>query len=191
MAKLKNQKWERFAQEVARGTTALEAYAVAGFAPHNSNPYVYLKKPAIEQRVDEIRAELTAISEAATAKAVAKIVEERAIDEGELLNRMLDLAEIGHGLKPIKRKFVTKDGEAVEREVTELDINAARQAYEAYGRQAFGMFIPRTKVESNVTTPDPEARRSAREAAAAAMGEVFGKNDEPGTDTRSSADSVH
>jgi phage terminase small subunit len=190
MAKLKNHKWERFAQEVARGTAAQEAYALAGFTPHNSNPYVYLKKPEIERRVDEIRAELAAVSEAATAKAVAEIVAERSVDEKELLNRLLDLAEIGHGRRTIKRKVI-KDGEAVEREVTELDINAARQCYEAYGRQAYGMFIPRTKVESSVTTPDPEARRSAREAAAAALGEVLGKNDEPGTDTRSSADSIH
>jgi hypothetical protein len=190
MPKLRNAKWERFAQEVARGTAALEAYALAGFKPHNSNPYAYLKRPEIDRRIDEIRAELSAISEAATAKAVAEIVAERSVDEKELLNRLLDLAEIGHGRRTIKRKVI-KDGKTLELEATELDINAARQCYEAYGRQAFGMFIPRTKVESNITTPDPEARKSAREAAAAALGEVMAEDGEPGTDTRSSAESIH
>ena len=54
MAKLKNARWELFAQGMARGETKLAAYRQAGYRQDNSNCYKLSQFPMIRQRVNEL-----------------------------------------------------------------------------------------------------------------------------------------
>ena len=54
MAALKNARHERFAQELAKGKTADEAYKVAGYKPQASNASRLMRNDKIRARVDEI-----------------------------------------------------------------------------------------------------------------------------------------
>ncbi len=56
MAGLKNSRHERFAQEVARGKSAAEAYVLAGYKPNKGNPSTLKADQRISQRVDELLA---------------------------------------------------------------------------------------------------------------------------------------
>lgn len=65
MAVLKNSRHELFAQALAKGNTADEAYQVAGFQPNRGNASTLKAKQSIKDRVNEIlgraaeRAEIT------------------------------------------------------------------------------------------------------------------------------------
>jgi len=67
---LANPKHERFAQELAKGKTAEESYALAGFSPNRGNASVLKHKQNILERVSEILDEREAIHAQATAEAV-------------------------------------------------------------------------------------------------------------------------
>ena len=70
MTALANPKHERFAQELAKGKTAEESYALAGFSPNRGNASVLKHKQNILERVSEILDEREAIHAQATAEAV-------------------------------------------------------------------------------------------------------------------------
>jgi hypothetical protein len=55
MAALKNPKHERFAQEIAKGETQVEAYAKAGYAPNRSHAARLVANGSIAKRVAEIQ----------------------------------------------------------------------------------------------------------------------------------------
>ena len=55
MPVLKNQKWEAFAQALARGMSPHMAYAEAGYKHHKSNPAKLAKHSVIQPRVHELR----------------------------------------------------------------------------------------------------------------------------------------
>jgi phage terminase small subunit len=54
MAVLKNQKWERFCQEIANGKTGDEAYVLAGYKENRHNASRLKTSETIAKRVDEI-----------------------------------------------------------------------------------------------------------------------------------------
>lgn len=54
MGILRNGRHERFAQELAKGNSAGDAYAAAGFAPHDSNCIRLKNHPDVVARVEEI-----------------------------------------------------------------------------------------------------------------------------------------
>src|ERR1700722_8688298 len=54
MPVLKNAKHERFAQEVAKGKTGIEAYVAAGYSPDVGNAGRLTKNDRIRTRIDEI-----------------------------------------------------------------------------------------------------------------------------------------
>ena len=56
MPALSNPRHERFAQELAKGKTADEAYATAGFKPNRGNATTLKATQSISNRVAEIRA---------------------------------------------------------------------------------------------------------------------------------------
>lgn len=81
MAALTNPKHERFAQAVAKGKTATEAYALAGYVPNQPNAARLISNDMVKARIAElqdtgaIRAEVTIaslIQEAADIQAAAK-----------------------------------------------------------------------------------------------------------------------
>lgn len=55
MAVLKNPKHERFAQELAKGATADEAYQSAGYKPHRGNASTLRANQSILDRVSELQ----------------------------------------------------------------------------------------------------------------------------------------
>jgi CRP-like cAMP-binding protein len=194
MAALKNPKWETFAQALARGVPMARAYQEAGFKPHPSNPSAYAKKHEIAARVAELVAEREAANEAANAKAVEALIEQRGMDQETLLNRMLEIAEIGDGRRLVKKTIETDDGKRATVEVTHLDLRTSKLAYEAFGQQAFGMFMPKTKADVSVNGPaalDPDTRAKI---AALVRGDLPTTPDETvdaGADAEASPSSVH
>ena len=54
MSVLKNPKWERFAQELAKGKSQAEAYVDAGYAGHESSACRLQSNAKIQARIDEL-----------------------------------------------------------------------------------------------------------------------------------------
>lgn len=54
MPVLKNHRWEKFARELAKGKSAIEAYEIAGFKPHRSSASKLQHAANISQRVSEL-----------------------------------------------------------------------------------------------------------------------------------------
>jgi hypothetical protein len=55
MSKLRNRRWEKFAQEVASGGDPREAYRIAGYKPDRANHNRLLRQPDIASRIDALR----------------------------------------------------------------------------------------------------------------------------------------
>ena len=75
---LKNARHERFAQELAKGATLLDAYAAAGFAPNRSHASRLVANGNVKARVDELKgkaAEMTAVTVASLTERLLKIAE--------------------------------------------------------------------------------------------------------------------
>jgi|GEM_PF-920131 phage terminase small subunit len=113
MATLTNPKHERFAQELANGVSASQAYEKAGFRPNRPNASRLRHSEHIKQRV----AELLAARQRQAEKASEKALRELAIDrrwvlerlvtnattalengDGSVANRALELIGIEHGM---------------------------------------------------------------------------------------------
>lgn len=54
MPALENPRHERFAQELAKGKTADEAYQIAGYAPNRGNASTLKSNQSVEERVTEL-----------------------------------------------------------------------------------------------------------------------------------------
>lgn len=52
---LSNHRWERFAQELAKGLVPEEAYQAAGFKPARQNAHRLMTKDDVRARVDELK----------------------------------------------------------------------------------------------------------------------------------------
>ena len=70
---LANARHERFAQELAAGKTATEAYELAGFKPNRHNAATLAHKHHISDRTREILTERKDMHERAVEKAVEKL----------------------------------------------------------------------------------------------------------------------
>lgn len=73
MPALSNPKHERFAQELAKGTTGEEAYVLAGFARSRPNAGKLRHKDYIVRRLGEIASEQTGIRARAAEKAAERL----------------------------------------------------------------------------------------------------------------------
>jgi phage terminase small subunit len=69
---LSNPRHERFAQELANGVSATEAYERAGFARNRVSAHRLKQKPNIGERVSELLKQREHINVQATAKAIEK-----------------------------------------------------------------------------------------------------------------------
>ena len=72
MPVLKNPKHERFAQEVAKGLSAAQAYEKAGYAPNRHNASALAQKQPIQARVSELLEKREQVHSQATAAAIEK-----------------------------------------------------------------------------------------------------------------------
>ena len=84
---LTNARHERFAQEVAKGKSATEAYATAGYREHRQNAARMMTNDAVQQRV----AELQAVGARRTEITIGTLIDEA--EEARLLAR--DVAQPG------------------------------------------------------------------------------------------------
>jgi phage terminase small subunit len=66
-------KWERFAQELARGKTSGQAYEIAGFSPNPANAWRLHKREEIRRRIDEILTREERAVDKAMANAAARV----------------------------------------------------------------------------------------------------------------------
>ena len=73
MPVLTNPRWELFAQELAKGKAASDAYKTAGFRPNRHNACVLKQKQTIIDRVSELLTERDRQHAKATEKAVEKV----------------------------------------------------------------------------------------------------------------------
>lgn len=73
MPVLKNARHEAFAQELAKGKTADEAYRLAGFKPNRGNASVLKRKEIISNRVAEILRQVEENDRAANERVIEKL----------------------------------------------------------------------------------------------------------------------
>lgn len=69
---LKNPKHERFAQELARGSSNSSAYVAAGYRPHRGNAAGLAQRQDIQDRVAALMARVVAIEEMSTQQALER-----------------------------------------------------------------------------------------------------------------------
>ena len=109
MPVLRNQRRERFAQEIAKAKTATEAMATAGYSdPRNSTRL--MKNDEIRRRIDELKQRGAALAEVTVASLVAELEQARALAEklgqtsamgqhimgkAKLLGLVIDRREVG------------------------------------------------------------------------------------------------
>ena len=114
MAALANAKHELFAQEIANGVSAHEAYVKVGFTKNDGNARRLRAKEAIVKRVEALLSEREYIH----AKAIEKAIEDTGISIGRVLT---ELAKIGFA--DIRKAVKWGDGVAVFDEAGNVQIS--------------------------------------------------------------------
>jgi phage terminase small subunit len=147
MSALKNTRHERFAQELAGGKSASEAYAIAGYSPNRRNASVLRRHQDIQSRLGE----LLAIRDKSAEQATERAVEALALSREWVLSRLQKNVQEALGERPVRVRFLPKGAvEPVEVEITARDPAAANRGLELLGKE-LGMFIERSEVTRRVT----------------------------------------
>lgn len=123
---LANARHERFAQELAKGKTASEAYETAGFQPSRPNASRLQHADNIRQRVAEIQAADAAMAQEATQRAVETLALSREWVLARLQENALKAAESG-------------------------DYGPSNKALELIGKEIAGMFVDRSESKHTIT----------------------------------------
>lgn len=118
---LVNPRYERFAQELANGKSASEAYVLAGYKENRGNASSLKQQEIISNRVDEILAERIK----AHAKATEKAIERLSVDREWVLARLIENAQAASAKE---------------------DFSPANRALELVGKE-LGMFIDRKHID--------------------------------------------
>ena len=119
MAPLRNARHERFAQELAKGTEAGEAYKIAGFKPNGGNARRLKLDEAVKKRVEAILSERARVHE----KGLEKAIERTAVTETWIIEQLVANATQAQAL---------------------MDFGPSNKALELLGKQ-LGMFIDRSE----------------------------------------------
>lgn len=169
MPPLDNQRHERFAQELASGKSADQAYTDAGYEENRGNASRLKSNENVSARVRELQ---------------QMAAEKVAIDRAWVLERLMKNARICMGEESITIK-VKKRGstDVVEIEVSDRDAREANNALELLGKtEEVGLFVERHELSGALSITDaidrPPAetreewleRRKREIAAGAAMG---------------------
>ena len=134
MTTLSNPKWERFAQELAKGKTGDEAYVLAGYKENRHNASRLKTSETVSRRLDEILgkaaqkvgvtrerilAELTKIADAPLSDEFVKVADKRAacMDIAKLEGWIVEKTENTTTLHTISSDPVTEE-EWVEQHTT-------------------------------------------------------------------------
>ena len=141
MAALKNIKRELFAQCIAKGVSASQAYEKSGYKPSRANAATLAHSQDVLKRVAELLERQEKIETRATEKAIAAV----GIDKEWVMAAMIENAAIALGRKKVPITKTLKDGTEIEVEVTMRDAAAANRSLELLGRE-FKMWIERKEV---------------------------------------------
>jgi len=140
MPALSNPKHERFAQELAKGKSADESYALAGFSPNRGNASVLKHKQNILERVSEILDERESIHAQATADAIKST----ALTKTWVIETLME-----NVAKAMQARAMTNDeGETIGE--FQYQGSVANKALELLGKE-IGMFVDRS-INENVNT---------------------------------------
>ena len=140
MTALSNPKHERFAQELAKGKSAEESYALAGFSPNRGNASVLKHKQNILDRVSEILDERESIHAQATAEAIKAT----ALTKAWVIETLME-----NVAKAMQAKSMTDDDGNTIGEF-QYQGSVANKALELLGKE-IGMFVDRS-INENVNT---------------------------------------
>lgn len=131
MPALSNPRHERFAQELAKGKSADDAYESAGYSPNRGNAATLKKKESISIRVNELLDRRDAIEVASTERAITKLAITKEAVLGELAKigfaNMADYMRVGPDGDPcLDFSALTRDQSAALIEVTVEDFKDGR-----------------------------------------------------------------
>jgi len=140
MTALTNPRHERFAQELAKGKTASEAYVTAGYKESRANASTLRQNQNILDRVSELLKEHESIHAQATADAVKSV----GLTKQWVIETLMD-----NVAKAMQAKAATNDeGQPIGE--YQYQGNVANKALELLGKE-LGMFVDRSLTE-NVNT---------------------------------------
>jgi phage terminase small subunit len=137
---LSNPKHERFAQELAKGKTAEESYALAGFSPNRGNASVLKHKQSILDRVSEILDERESIHAQATAEAIKST----ALTKAWVIETLME--NVAKAMQ--SKAMLDDDGNTIGE--FQYQGSVANKALELLGKE-IGMFVDRS-INENVNT---------------------------------------
>jgi phage terminase small subunit len=150
MGALANARHERFAQELAKGKSATEAYAEAGYRPNSGNAATLKADQSISMRVAELIEEQAGIARAATEKAAERL----SIDREWVLAQLVENANRAMQAVAVKSNDGSTTGEF------KYEGSVANRALELIGKE-LGMFVDRTEnvniehvVSDDLPTPE-------------------------------------
>lgn len=146
MAILSNPRHERFAQELASGKPASEAYELAGYKPNRGNATTLKQEQSILDRVNEILAEREKLHGQSTAEAIQRA----ALTKEWVIDRLVENVDRAMQAEEVKDSQGRLTGEY------RYDGSVANRALELLGKE-LGMFIDRKEVRTGTldgATPD-------------------------------------
>lgn len=133
MPPLSNARHELFAQELAKGTEAGEAYRIAGFKPNAGNARRLKLDEAVKKRVEAILSERSRVHE----KGLERAIERTALTKEWVISRLVENVERAMQARP-----VMCDGE--ESGEFRYEGSVANRALELLGKE-LGMFVDRSE----------------------------------------------
>jgi len=125
MAALNNPRWERFAQELARGKGQLEAYQIAGFKPHGANACTLAQDERVSSRVQEL-----VLAQVELDRKAAELAAER----------------LSHSKEDVMRELWDNGEKAKEAG----QYGPSNKAFELYGSE-IGMFTKKIQLDATFT----------------------------------------
>lgn len=141
MPALENQRHERFAQELAKGKSADEAYVTAGYKQNRGNASTLKQDQSILARVSELLEERESIHAQATAEAIKST----ALTKEWVIETLKENVARAMQATPVRSD---DEGEAIGE--YQYQGSVANRALELLGKE-LGMFVERTQNE-NVNT---------------------------------------
>lgn len=130
---LSNARHERFAQEIAKGTEAGEAYKIAGFKPNPGNARRLKLDEAVKKRVEAILIERSKIHE----KGLERAIERVALTKEWVIERLVENAN-----RAMQAEAVKREGQEIGEYRYEGSV--ANRALELLGKE-LGMFVDRSE----------------------------------------------
>ena len=148
MPVLTNPKQERFAQELAKGTSASEAYEIAGYKPNRHNAAALAREQHILARTAELLAEREQIHAQSTAEAIQRV----SLTKEWVIATLIDNVQRAMQAEPVTDREGEPTGEYT------YQGTVANRSLELLGKE-LGMFVDRKVVQKidpldDITDPD-------------------------------------